>query len=617
MGVRIMQWQRRRFVVEQLFPLSASQIWELLGDTDHLNRTIGLPAVTYNAPVIEPNDFYRQASAKFLGLISIKWKEYPFEWVEPAWYSVLRLFEGGPLERFVGGIELVPESTGTLVRIVGEVTPRNVLGLLVARVIGQKGVQDIMAYCQTALRPTQPASAELAPRTVTPVSTAQLDLLLAKLAQMPIAPELLPKLHHHLMQGADDEVLRMQPYALADQWHVDRQEVLRLFLYATKVGLLDLKWAMMCPNCRVAKAEFNTLFDMQSWFHCDLCGVDIEADLDRYVELRFSVHASVRQAQDAMYCIGGPMNTPHIVIQQYLEPGAERQFAALLESEELRVRVLRENQVATLTPAAEEAGPLELTYTDDGWRPEKPVYRPGTVTLRLRNTTARVAVAVVERLQWDKHAVTAAQVTAMQEFRDLFASEVLAPGQEISIQNLSIFFSDLKGSTELYEAIGDAPAYGRVRRHFDFLIDCIKRDEGAVVKTIGDAVMAVFARPDGAVRAALTMQERIGEFNRRYNSDPPLVIKIGVHHGPAIAINSNNQLDYFGRTVNIAARIQRESTGGDVVLTEDIVQQPAVQEVLQRYPAAMPFTASLKGIEGTFLLYRLTVQAKAPQPVGE
>ena len=137
------------------------------------------------------------------------------------------------------------------------------------------------------------------------------------------------------------------------------------------------------------------------------------------------------------------------------------------------------------------------------------------------------------------------------------------------------------------------------------------------MKTIGDAVMAVFSRPDGAVQAALEMQEGISAFNRLQHIDPPLVIKIGVHHGPAIAINANNQLDYFGRTVNIAARIQRESIGGDVILTEDIVHQPAVQEALQRCPAALAFEAPLKGIEGVFRLYRLTLQAPEPQPVGE
>jgi len=545
----------------------------------------------------------------------VRWKEYPFEWVQQARYSVLRLFEGGPLERFVGMIELLPASAGTLVRIVHEITPRHALGVLVARLIGPQGVRAIMQYCQTSLVPTRATSAALPPRTSTPVAAAPLALLVSKLAQMPIDLELIPKLTSHLRQGTDAEVLRMQPYALADAWQVSRQEVLRLCLYATKVGLLDLQWAMMCPNCRVAKAEYTTLFDMQNWFHCDLCGVNIQAELDRYVELRFSVHASVRQAQDVVYCIGGPMHTPHIVVQQYVAPGAAREISAILEPEELRIRALRYNQVAALTPTAETAGPLELAYGEDGWTPTGPLYRPGTVTLRLRNTTSRVIVAVVERRQWDTRAVTAAQVTAMQEFRDLFASEVLAPGQEISIQNLSVLFSDLKGSTELYEAIGDAPAYGRVRRHFNVLIDCIKRDEGAVVKTIGDAVMAVFARPEGAVQAALEIQEGIREFNRLQQIDPPLVIKIGVHHGPAIAINSNNQLDYFGRTVNIAARIQRESLGGDVVLTEDIVQQPTVQEVLQRCPPLLSFQASLKGIEGSFRLYRLMVQAREPHPV--
>src|SRR5262245_24270257 len=112
-----MRFKPRRFVVEQLFPLSPSQIWELLGDTDHLNRSIGLPHVTYQAPVIEPNAFYREAWTKFLGLIPIRWKEYPFEWVRPERYSVLRLFDGGPLQRFVGVLELLPASSGTLVRI--------------------------------------------------------------------------------------------------------------------------------------------------------------------------------------------------------------------------------------------------------------------------------------------------------------------------------------------------------------------------------------------------------------------------------------------------------------------------------------------------------------------
>jgi rubredoxin len=130
------------------------------------------------------------------------------------------------------------------------------------------------------------------------------------------------------------------------------REVLRLFLYATKVGLLTLKWEMMCPNCRVPKAEYGTLGSLETRYHCDLCGVDFEADFGRYVELRFSVHPAIRQATDATYCIGGPRNAPHIVAQQYVEPGATQEVAVRLGAEVLRLRALRSNQTARLAPTA-------------------------------------------------------------------------------------------------------------------------------------------------------------------------------------------------------------------------------------------------------------------------
>ena len=145
---------------------------------------------------------------------------------------------------------------------------------------------------------------------------------------------------------------------------------------------------------------------------------------------------------------------------------------------------------AQLAPIATSNDPVDLVYDDAGWTPAHLAYSPGRVVLRLHNRTSRVLVAVLERLEWDPYATTALQVTTMQEFRDLFAAEVLAPGQEIGVQSLAVLFSDLKDSTALYECIGDARAYGWVR-HFTFLIDCITLHQGALVKTIGDAVMAV------------------------------------------------------------------------------------------------------------------------------
>src|SRR5205823_2930047 len=151
----------------------------------------------------------------------------------------------------------------------------------------------------------------------------------------------------------------------------------------------------------------------------------------------------------------------------------------------------------------------------------------------------------------------------------------------ISIRNLTFLFSDLKGSTMLYDSIGDSPAYARVRDHFDVMKAIIARWRGALVKTIGDAVMAVFSSAEDAVEASLEIQREFiaGEIA---TGNPALHVKLGLHRGPCIAVNANDLLDYFGSTVNIAARVQNESVGGDIMMTDEIISDPGVRQVLDR-----------------------------------
>jgi adenylate cyclase len=122
--------------------------------------------------------------------------------------------------------------------------------------------------------------------------------------------------------------------------------------------------------------------------------------------------------------------------------------------------------------------------------------------------------------------------------------------------------------------VGDAQAYGKVRRHFDFMIHWIHLNHGSLVKTIGDAVMAIFERPEHAMQAAIDIQLHVNAFNTTLPGETPIVVKIGLHHGPAIAVNSNERLDYFGRTVNMAARIQGLSHGNDIIINDSIENIP-------------------------------------------
>jgi len=125
-----------------------------------------------------------------------------------------------------------------------------------------------------------------------------------------------------------------------------------------------------------------------------------------------------------------------------------------------------------------------------------------------------------------------------------------------------------------------------------------------VVKTIGDAVMASFTDPAQAVRAALAMQAAIASSAR---TGSELVLKVGVHAGPSVVVTLNDRLDYFGSTVNMAARLQGQSAGDDIVLSQAVAADPAVQEILAAVPKRHE-TVALKGFEEPVGFVRLLSQ---------
>ncbi len=187
-------------------------------------------------------------------------------------------------------------------------------------------------------------------------------------------------------------------------------------------------------------------------------------------------------------------------------------------------------------------------------------------------------------------------MTSLQGFRDLFPAARLAPGEEADVSQVVLMFTDLKGSTALYERVGDGAAYRMVRRHFTLPAAAVRAHDGTLVKTISDAIMAAFTRPEDAV--ALAARRAVGE------SADDLAIKIGIHAGPCMAVTMNDRLDYFDGTVNLAARLQGESVGGDIVLSETVAGAGGVASLL----AGLEITrgsAQLRGFDAPVGLVRL------------
>lgn len=588
------------YAFKEIIPLPKKEVWALLSDTDHLNRFIGLFPVTFSLPDAFTSLFYRKAKANVFGFIPLEWQEYPFEWVREVAYSVERRYGQGPIQRFYGGVRLEAiekkDSTPkTEVTLFAEITPRNGLGFLAIPLIGKRSMKKTFVFLHDAIKGHE--SGTKRPPLYKSNETI-LEKRLQDLQSYPVNRDLLPPFKKLLLFESEDRVINMRPYEWADKWNADRFETLRLFLYATKVGLIELSWHLLCPNCRVSKAKAFYLKDVKSNVHCDFCGVDYDVNFDQYVEVRFSVHPAIRVAYEQTFCVSGPQITPHIAQQIILRSGESSSISKPIGQADYQIRVLQKNWKVHL-----EDLKGKLMLTSKGIQLESAEEENGPDWM-IENATDQDFILVLEDLSWTNQLTTAQEVTSLQEFRDLFSSEVLSPGTQVKVDHITLLFSDLKGSTALYEQKGDAKAYSQVRHHFDLVTECIRVNRGAIVKTIGDAVMAVFAEPQNALLSALQIQQNIAEFNQ--TNGYSLRLKLGLHMGPVIAVNSNDRLDYFGRTVNMAARIQGLSQGDDILISQEVLNDPQVKDLVSReLKTVYPFYAELKGVPGTVPLIRL------------
>jgi class 3 adenylate cyclase len=196
--------------------------------------------------------------------------------------------------------------------------------------------------------------------------------------------------------------------------------------------------------------------------------------------------------------------------------------------------------------------------------------------------------------------LTAKRLFTNQTFRDIYRTNTLDVDQGLKITSLTFLFTDLKGSTALYDRVGDLAAYDLVREHFRVLNEIVASEAGAVVKTIGDAVMATFPAPDRALAAALRMRDSVRDLKK------DLLIKIGIHEGPCLAVTLNDQIDYFGQTVNIAARVQGLADERAIYVTKPVVQHPQVAKIIEQNKL-MPTEqlASLRGVSDKMAVYQI------------
>ena len=604
---------------------SPQQIWPFVADTNRFNRDTGVPSIDMTADQSGLRNARRRLRLSMFG-VPVEWEEQPFEWVRPQRFGVVRRYSKGPISELRVRVELQPLTTTSTAaeadpgtRLVYEVwaKAKNLVGSLAIPV--QIGVvrarqfeRTIRAYDRLAKLGHRAASES---KTVRFVSGGRERLLALseKLVDLGSDRDVVALLVDYLESADEFAATRMRPYELARLWNKPQRQVLETCLCATRAGMLDLQWNLMCPLCRGGNAK-NSLMQVDPQVHCPGCNIDFSVNFEQSIELTFRPNPAIRKVEAEMFCVGGPQVMPHVAAQQLLAPGDRRKIDLNLEYGRYRLRTMAIPGWQSLRVTHHEEFARTIRATPEGWANEElPIDKQSE--LQFENATNEEQLFILERTGWSDEAATAAEVTALQVFRDLFATEALRPGEQISVGTLTVLFTDLKNSTRMYREIGDATAFGHVMNHFDVLKEVIAAHDGALVKTIGDAVMAVFRHPAAALQAMLAAQERLADRSNKH----PLDLKAGLHVGPCIAVTLNERLDYFGSTVNMASRLEGQSTGQDIVISSAVYDDPEVRSFL-RQPGiglvARRFEIQLKGFdEEQFELWRIGRGSAVPQAV--
>src|ERR1700709_808299 len=469
------------------------------------------------------------------------------------------------------------------------------------------------------------------------MSEAQAQFSALKQTPDPSVAEAIQQL---IEKGEDHELNRINVLDFSKRTGLDEERVISGFLHASRLGLFDLTWNVLGPGCGGVLDAHSTLKSLRhDDYHCGLCACGYEASVDEQVEVAFTVSARIRRI-----AADDPTTLPlwEYFKQVFWSSGVdfnEESFATLSNEVVLDALELPAGEKAVMSlqlppqfiivfePVTHSAQFIDVQGEPTKERQQlSMIYnktptptggtialRPGPLRLALDNQAGvRVLPSVFIAADALHHLIgkrkpflTAKRMLTNQTFRDVFKADNLNIDQRLKITSLTFLFTDLKGSTALYERVGDLAAFDLVRAHFHALLEIISSEKGAVVKTIGDAVMATFIRPEQAIVAGLRMRSAMATLNTRHGTED-LVVKIGIHEGPCLAVMLNERQDYFGQTVNIAARVESLATAQEIYLTSPGIDSPAVVTILER-EAIKPIQkeAALRGIADKIVVYEI------------
>jgi class 3 adenylate cyclase len=585
-------------------PAPPDRLWPVVADLSRFNRALGLPPMQFTE-----KDGLRWGKARYNG-IPHEWVEVPWNWVAGRWYELVRLYKKGGMRALYGVYVLEPHDAGTRLHVYYGVVPRSRIFDLPLRLgfasMGGAYRRMVPKLAEEAMRVPEglPDALRAPPPPLRREAQERLEQLSATLLREGLDATAVRQLVEHVRTADDADIERIRVRERARAWGLDEDDLLRVCLHATRAGLLELSWDVVCPHCRGVRDSTSTLGSLPTRGVCAACGIDFGTDSAEAVEIAFHAHSSIRDVAKVAYCSAEPSHKQHIHVQRAVVPGERAEVTLPDAPGRYRARIKGEMRYGWITVEAGAPAAVE-------WIASAPVdatAAPGA-TLALVNDSSENRTFVVETAAWLDLALRPGRLLSFQDFRDLFSEEYLGTDVQLAVGEQTILFTDVVGSTAMYAERGDPAAFVEVKRHFDDVFRIIGEHRGAVVKTIGDAAMGAFNDPLDAVRAAHAIHVAFPPGR----GEAAIRLRISLNTGPCIAVRLNANIDYFGHAVNLAAKLQAAAEEWQIAMSESTVRAPGVREYLAGQGATLDrLTVPVKGVPEPIAVERWTVYAASP-----
>lgn len=577
------------------------QLWPYISDTNRFFNDVGqLPVQEAMISHSLPRHF-AQLEYDHLRRADI-WKEEPYRWEAPHYLKIYRDYQRGPYEELSIKIELTPvrnkKEQGTDISIQFEGKSRGFMGSLRTKTHFTKAFKQRLKHVIkryddsiTYHRFPQKKTSSFLLSLKNPGKWGELQ---KKLSAASNEPELSRRIIDLLHYSDEQDLKSIEPLSLSNLWSFPLHRILDTAYHAVILNILNMEWKQVCPRCRRTLKVSRRLFEISMSHYCNHCGDTMELDLNNTTQVIFKSHPLIRKLSDDTYCVSGPQHRPHVVMQQYIKPGAKHFVNLMLPDGKYRVRTDTLDRDIHVRPDLEGLNNVTMTL-EQGEKDEGETLLSPQSDMIVRNKADHPLLISIEDRQWPNYGVSAAEVTSQQLFRECFPKEYLRESQKMKCEDLTVLFTDLIDSSSIYSDSGDEEAIKKVMDHFEVLRKIIREERGAIVKTIGDAIMAVFRQPASAVRAYQRAQKLFFDSDK---SEAPIRLKGGLHHGSCYAVTLNNRIDYFGNTVNLAARLVEKANRDELVISSKVLENPHLQTLLDQdemFCKIDSFSSKLKG----------------------